>query len=90
VDLLVHACLPLTATIQAIQPDHPESYSKLLISAPRSEFTKPLVAVVDAGELYDPLVGAMFKAGIPVFRSIDRALMMLAKWAIHHRTFTKR
>jgi acyl-CoA synthetase (NDP forming) len=79
VDILVHACIPMTSAIKAIQPDHPEGYAQLLMKATRSDVTKPVVAVLDAGALYEPLANALFEAGIPVFRSIDRALLALTK-----------
>jgi len=36
--------------------------------------------VVDSGPLYDPLAAALSGVGIPVFRSADRALRLLATW----------
>ena len=38
---------------------------------------KPWVAVIDAGPLYDPLAGHLAAAGIPTFRSADRAMRLL-------------
>jgi hypothetical protein len=43
--------------------------------------TKPWVAVVDAGPLYDPMVALMEAGGVPVFRAADRALRLLGRWA---------
>ena len=39
---------------------------------------KPVVGVVDAGQLYDPLVDALTEKDVPVFRSSDRAVRALA------------
>ena len=39
---------------------------------------KPVVGVVDAGQLYDPLVDALMAKDVPVFRSSDRAVRALA------------
>ena len=39
---------------------------------------KPAVVVVDSGEIYDPMCRIIEKAGIPVFRKIDRAARALA------------
>ncbi len=69
--------------IKAMNPADPAGYAKMLISALGSEIQKPLVEVFDAGTLYDPLASALFEAGIPVFRSVDRALRTLAKWVAH-------
>lgn len=41
---------------------------------------KPILGVVDAGELYDPMVAALEAGGLPVFRSSDRAVEALAKY----------
>jgi acyl-CoA synthetase (NDP forming) len=41
---------------------------------------KPVVFSVDAGALYDPLVTAMRRAGLPTFRRVDRATRSLARF----------
>jgi acyl-CoA synthetase (NDP forming) len=41
---------------------------------------KPVVFSVDAGALYDPLVAAMRRAGLPTFRRVDRATRALARF----------
>jgi acyl-CoA synthetase (NDP forming) len=41
---------------------------------------KPWVAVVDSGDLYDPLVRQLERHGVPTFRTADRALKMLNIW----------
>jgi hypothetical protein len=40
------------------------------------EIAKPWVAVVDAGLLYDPMAARLQAAGIPTFRTGDRALRL--------------
>ncbi len=42
--------------------------------------TKPWLAVVDSGKLYDPFVLEHEKRGIPVFRTSDQALAMINLW----------
>jgi acyl-CoA synthetase (NDP forming) len=44
---------------------------------------KPLVAVIDAGKLYDPLVSALENGGLPVFRRADDAVRALGAWLTH-------
>lgn len=44
------------------------------------ESRKPLIFVVDAGPLYDPLVRAVRFAGVPVFRTCDQALRSLGRY----------
>ncbi len=41
---------------------------------------KPVVFSVDGGALYDPLVAAMRRAGLPTFRRVDRATRALARF----------
>lgn len=41
---------------------------------------KPWVAVVDAGPLFDPMARALDDAGVPTFRSADRALALFGRW----------
>ncbi len=38
------------------------------------ETSKPLVVVVDAGRLYDPLANLLEEKGIPIFRTADNTL----------------
>jgi acyl-CoA synthetase (NDP forming) len=45
-----------------------------------SETTKPVVFSVDSGALYDPLVAAMRRGGLPTFRRVDRATRALARF----------
>jgi acyl-CoA synthetase (NDP forming) len=45
------------------------------------ETTKPWVAVVDSGTLYDPMVALLEAGGVPVFRTADRALRLFNRWA---------
>ena len=55
-----------------------------------AETTKPWVAVVDAGPLYDPLARGLASRGVAVFRTADRALRMLNLWykSRAHRNLT--
>jgi acyl-CoA synthetase (NDP forming) len=41
---------------------------------------KPWVAVVDSGELYDPLTRELERRGVPTLRTADRALKILNTW----------
>ena len=42
---------------------------------------KPMVVVIDSGALYDPMADGLTRAGVPVFRSADRALRALNAWS---------
>jgi hypothetical protein len=40
------------------------------------------VAVIDGGPLFDALAARLETGGIPTFRSADRALKALGRWAL--------
>lgn len=87
VDLAIVGCVPLTPALTTLAPSaaHPED-----LGAPESVVsrlaalwatsTKPWVAVVDSGALYDPMATALENAGVPLFRSGDRALRAVSRW----------
>jgi acyl-CoA synthetase (NDP forming) len=84
VDVGVIGCVPMTGALQTLAPSprHREDIgsSESLVSRLvklRGEITKPWVAVVDAGELYDAMATALELGGIPTFRTADRALRIL-------------
>lgn len=85
IDGVVVGLDPLSPVTKTLPPgaenslDHPSSIARLLPElAARSR--KPIVGVVDGGKLYDPLVEALEAAGLPVFRSSDRAVAALGKY----------
>jgi acyl-CoA synthetase (NDP forming) len=47
------------------------------LAALKRDGGKPWVVVVDAGAIYDPMARALDAAGIPTFRTADRALRLL-------------
>jgi acyl-CoA synthetase (NDP forming) len=85
VDAVVVGIIPLgynTRTLPGVNPyafESGESFVKLLPPiAARSE--KPVIAVVDAGTLFDPMVEAMEDQGMVVFRSADQAVAALGRY----------
>ncbi|SLM32398.1 conserved hypothetical protein [Desulfamplus magnetovallimortis] len=50
------------------------------ISELASHHSKPVIMVIDSGELYDPLAKAFQAEGLPVFRSADQAVYVLGKY----------
>jgi hypothetical protein len=56
----------------------------------RDETTKPWIAVVDVGALYDPLAERLLHGGIPTFRTADRALRLLNVFVEDRFTHTLR
>jgi acyl-CoA synthetase (NDP forming) len=86
-DAAVFGNVPLTAMIQSLPHgvdeddvfDSPQGYASLTIELFRRA-RKPFVVVIDGGRLYDPLADHLQRAGLPVFRSGDRAVRMLARY----------
>jgi acyl-CoA synthetase (NDP forming) len=84
VDAAVVGCVPLTAalaTLPAGVRDAEDGASRAAIG-PRlarlfAATAKPWVVVVDSGAQYDPLARALSVAGVPVFRTADRAVRLL-------------
>jgi acyl-CoA synthetase (NDP forming) len=87
VDALIVSAVPVTPALEDLAPDltglHPENIYNL--SSLPQEFIrlykktrKPIVAAVDSGRLYDPLVVVIERGGIPVYRKIDRASRALS------------
>lgn len=87
VDAVVASIDPLSPAMRALPPgaasektlDDPASIAHLLPPVFRAT-AKPLVISADGGALFDPLAQQLIDAGIPVFRSADRATRSLAKY----------
>ncbi|MEW5743164.1 MAG: acetate--CoA ligase family protein [Myxococcota bacterium] len=87
VDALVLGVVPMSPALSTLAdaPDeketlrHETSLARTLPVLFR-ETTKPVVAVVDAGPHYEPLVRALEAGGLPVFRAADEAVRALGAW----------
>jgi len=87
-DVMAAGIVPLTPAMQTLPAsdrwkesiDDPGSIARLL-PAVAARSPKPLVAVIDSGELYDPVAEALAAGGLPVFRRADRAVRSLRRWA---------
>jgi acyl-CoA synthetase (NDP forming) len=84
VDLAVVCCVPMTTALNTLarSENHSEDLDREDSVVQRllrfnDEIDKPWIAVVDAGELYDPFAARLSAAGIPTFRTADRALRLL-------------
>ena len=87
IDAMVVGIVPLTPALQTLPPgdaypesiDDPDSIAQRL---PRlaAATDKPVIAVVESGRLFDPLVETLHEGGLPVFRSADRAVRALCTW----------
>lgn len=96
VDLLLAGCIPLTPALQTLPAGaHPEDLGRSDSVVSRlatlwSASSKPWAVIVDSGVLYEPMVAALRDAGMPVFRSADRALRALGRWAEWQRRDARR
>ena len=86
VDVALVGCVPLTGALDTLAagPGHEEDVRRRDGIASRlarlaDEVAKPWVVVVDAGPLYDPMAQVLEAGGLPVFRTADRALRLLAR-----------
>ena len=90
VDVAVVGCVPLTPALQTLPAgsthpedlENPSGVTQRLIALHRRS-RKAWVAVVDAGSMYDPLVETLLTSGVPVFRTVDRALAVFARYCAH-------
>lgn len=87
IDAVIVAIVPLTPMLHTLPEEFApgDRYGEdnaLLerISTLNDTSTKPLVLVVDSGNLYDPMANAFQEAGLPVFRSADIAVGVLGKY----------
>ena len=87
VDAALIGIVPLTPALQTLPGAagaresllNPTSVCQLLPSIARQR-GKPVVIVIDSGEIFDPMESALEEAGLPVFRSADRAMRALCRW----------
>jgi acyl-CoA synthetase (NDP forming) len=87
IDAAVVGIVPLTPALQTLPPgdEYAESITdpgSIAQRLPRlaAATDKPVIAVVDAGRLFDPLVETLRRGGLPVFCSADRAVRALCTW----------
>ncbi len=85
VDVGVVGCVPYTASLLTLpdQIDRPGSVVQRL--AALADHPTPWVVAVDAGARYDPAVAVLESAGLAVFRTVDRAVRLLGRYAAERR-----
>jgi len=83
IDVAVVGCVPLTPAMNTLPAGarHREDLARENSVASRmtrlkQATIKPWVAVIDAGEVYDPLVAMLEAHQVPTFREADRALRL--------------
>lgn len=84
IDIGIVGCVPLTVALDTLPagPGHDNDLAKadgvgLRLARLQATLDKALVAVVDAGAVYDPFVSVLERHGIPTFRTADTALRLL-------------
>ncbi len=84
IDVGLFGCVPLTGALATVPagPGHDEDLTRPGAIADRlarlfAESSKAWVTVIDGGSLYDPLARLLTDRGVPVFRTMDRAMRML-------------
>jgi acyl-CoA synthetase (NDP forming) len=90
VDVGVVGVVPLAPTVRTLPPGPghdedlgaPDAVAASLVDL-WHRTTKAWVAIVDAGSLYDPFAAVLEAAGMPVFRTADRAMRALGRIVTH-------
>jgi len=89
VDAAVVGCVPLTAALQTLPKDasHPEDMDNENSVVNRfirifKETSKPMVYVVNSGDLYNPMVKMLKDNHVPTFRSADQAVRLLSTYCV--------
>jgi acyl-CoA synthetase (NDP forming) len=85
VDAVVVGIVPLGPNTRTLPGGHPFSFESAescvqLLPPIASSSDKPIIAVVDSGKLYDPMVDALERQGLAVFRSSDQALAAIGRY----------
>lgn len=87
IDALVVGIVPLTPALQTLPPSEAwresiESETSICRLLPElaSKSDKPLVVVIDSGEIFDEMALLIEAGGLPVFRSGDRAMRTLCRY----------
>ncbi len=83
VDAVIVGVVPLTTALKTGPGEL--GAGSLAERLPRvfADASKPIIAVVDSGARYDPLVRALRRGGVPVFPSADQAVRSLGRYLCH-------
>jgi len=76
VDLAVIGMIPLTPSLSSLAMDESQNIAERISGIARRS-SKPIVAVVDGGEMYNPFAAMLRAQGMAVFRDADRAVRAL-------------
>jgi acyl-CoA synthetase (NDP forming) len=82
VDALIVSAVPAAPSIDILAPDFSGTHEEnlfgvhslpMMVAKLFEETEKPVVVTIDSGRLYDPGALLLERAGVPVYRKIDRA-----------------
>ena len=76
IDLAVLGMIPLTPSMSSLEADASQSIADE-IGRIAAECPRPVLAVVDGGDLYDPFAETLKNKGMAVFRDADQAVRAL-------------
>lgn len=84
VDALLVGVVPLTPALKttAVELDGKTTLVEVLVRLSAAS-VKPIVAIVDSGAAYEPMVHALRQGGLAVFRSADQAVRCLGQYLTH-------
>jgi indolepyruvate ferredoxin oxidoreductase beta subunit len=83
VDALIVSCIPLTPQIRGLESEIDASESlTALVPELFKKSKKPMVFVLDSGQLFDAMANRIRAAGVPVFRSADQAVKALGRYLV--------
>lgn len=80
IDAVLVSCVPLAPVLHTLADDLDDSCSFVPLAREWKKARKPVVFVLDGGDLYAPLARRLREEGLPVFRSADAAVRALAMW----------
>ncbi len=85
IDAVIVAVVPFTSELTTTVEELESARRSLADELPEllKQYNKPLIAVIDAGKMYDPLALLLRRRGIPVFPSCDQAIRSLGRYICH-------
>ena len=96
VDGIIVGLDPFSPAVQALPGkirDNRSLFSKKSIAVLMPQLArrtaKPVIGVIDAGRLYEPMAETMEKGGLPIFRTCDAAVTTLAKYSRYRLRIAK-
>lgn len=80
VDVAAIGCVPFSPALRTLPPEVAAAGSLPSRLAALAAHPTPWVAVIDGGRLYDTMADHLEAAGVPVIRSMDRAVRLLGQY----------